>query len=416
MSNTTTLSEKFKLWAFISLCLYGALQCISISAGNYALGLCVFFSLVYGVLEPKEVKRNFSSYRWLFVLFALLFGILLLSALSSGNALYGLKIWFFKYFYRLTPLFIALLVFPKGKYLVPILFLTIFSCLITSIGGILLLEDGEWRVKAFFGHQMTLAGFLCILLPFIFGNLIKAKQTLWSYLFWTFLFLFFSVVLLLNGTRGAWIACFIAFLFLGIWAAKKSKKSLITSVLFLSLICATIFFSPRFSDRALSVTSTSLTSNTERILMWKSATQMFLDHPFLGVGLGNYKEKYQNNYIAEEAKERKQEHAHSNIFQMLGENGIVGLAAFSIFFLVLLVKSLISSFKTNNLFSAILFATTLSLFVQGLTEFNFGNSSVIRMYWLQLATLLVLMTESSANLFSFVVRPSSRRKYEDLSS
>ena len=148
--------------------------------------------------------------------------------------------------------------------------------------------------------------------------------------------------------------------------------------------------SDRFSQRALSITSTTLVSNTERLLMWKSASQMFLDHPLTGVGLGNYKSQYQGKYISPEAKEKKQEHAHSNIFQMLGENGLVGLLGYLTFFLFILVKSLIGAFKGGAFYSAIVFSITLAVFLQGLTEFNFGNSAVIRCYWVLLATFLVL--------------------------
>lgn len=117
---------------------------------------------------------------------------------------------------------------------------------------------------------------------------------------------------------------------------------------------------------------------------------MFLDHPLTGVGLGNYKTQYQEKYISPEAQEIKQEHAHSNFFQMLGENGLVGLVGYLTFFLFILFKSLFEAWRGREFYSAIIFSITLAIFLQGLTEFNFGNSAVIRCYWVLLAILLVL--------------------------
>ncbi len=251
-------------------------------------------------------------------------------------------------------------------------------------------ESQGWRVKGFFGPPMTLAGFLCCVLPLVFAGLllsIKEKKISW---FCLGSFVFLSATLLLNETRGAWIACIASFLFITAWFSVQNRKVAVVSLLLVILLGVTISASDRFSKRALSISSTTLVSNTERLLMWKSATQMFLDHPLTGVGLGNYKTQYQEKYISPEAKEKKQEHAHSNFFQMIGENGLVGLLGYLTFFLFILFRSFFEAFKRRDFYSAIIFSITLAIFLQGLTEFNFGNSAVIRCYWVLLAVLLVL--------------------------
>lgn len=55
---------------------------------------------------------------------------------------------------------------------------------------------------------------------------------------------------------------------------------------------------------------------------------MFRDHPVLGVGLGQYKDNYQQKYILPQAKEPYLTHAHNNFLPMLAENGIIGFAGF----------------------------------------------------------------------------------------
>ena len=126
---------------------------------------------------------------------------------------------------------------------------------------------------------MTLAGFLCCVLPLVFAGLllsIKEKKISW---FCLGSFVFLSATLLLNETRGAWIACIASFLFITAWFSVQNRKVAVVSLLLVILLGVTISASDRFSKRALSISSTTLVSNTERLLMWKSATQMFLDHP-----------------------------------------------------------------------------------------------------------------------------------------
>ncbi len=384
-------SQNLRNITFFFLLLYCFSQCISIAVANCCLGVCVFFSLLYGFSNREEIKENFARYKIYFYVAGVLFGCLLISALFSGGLPENLKVWFFRYAYRFSPFIIVTLLFPKPKYVLPLILLTVLSCIVTSVGGIVLADESQgWRVKGFFGHPMTLAGFLCCILPLVFSWLllsIKEKKLSW---FCLGSFLFLCTTLLLNETRGAWIACIASFLFITAWFAVQNRRVAVVSFLLVILLGVTISTSERFSKRALSVTSTTLVSNTERLLMWKSASQMFLDHPLTGVGLGNYKTQYQEKYISPEAQEKKQEHAHSNFFQMLGENGLVGLAGYLTFFLFILLKSLFEAWKGREFYSAIIFSITLAIFLQGLTEFNFGNSAVIRCYWGLLAILLVL--------------------------
>ena len=124
--------------------------------------------------------------------------------------------------------------------------------------------------------------------------------------------------------------------------------------------------------------------------MWQSAGRMFLDHPLLGVGLGQYKDNYQKKYILPEAKEREIEHAHNNFVQMAAENGAVGLAGFLALISGFIGVSLWRFRKEKNPYALMMAASTLALVLQGLTEYNFGNSAVMKCFWLTEGCLLVL--------------------------
>ena len=55
---------------------------------------------------------------------------------------------------------------------------------------------------------------------------------------------------------------------------------------------------------------------------------MGMDNFFMGVGKGNYADKYQKEYISPSAKEPTQTHAHNNFLQLFAEGGIVGFVSY----------------------------------------------------------------------------------------
>lgn len=135
--------------------------------------------------------------------------------------------------------------------------------------------------------------------------------------------------------------------------------------------------------RVQSITSTKYQSNTERILIWQSNYHMFQDHPVLGVGLGQYKDSYQKTYIS-------LGHAHNNFMQMLAENSFVGFLGFTLMISYFICHSLRRFWQTKSPYAFMISMYTLALVLQGLTEYNFGNSAVMKAFWLVLGCLLVL--------------------------
>ena len=171
----------------------------------------------------------------------------------------------------------------------------------------------------------------------------------------------------------------------------KSKRNLAVSIIFIALISTVLVNNPKFMHRLDTIDDfNKYQSNTERILIWQSAWKMFKDHPILGVGLGQYTENYQKIYISPQAKEPQLGHAHNNFMQMLAENGIVGFAGFVTMFGYIIFKNLLAWFKVKNVYALMIVSATVCLLLQGFTEYNVGNSAVIKMYWLVLGLLVVL--------------------------
>ena len=368
------------------LCFFSFISFISIAIGNIFLGIAIL--LFFMVLYKKEINIDNNTKKYYYAIMFFIF-TMLLSALFSGNIVYGLKRWADMWIWRLMP-FIIITCCIKQEDSIKILKT---SCLGISIGILCLIYQGvsgDGRAAGFFGHPMTFAGYLCMYLPLFllgyFDNLFGAKYKYVSGI----MFLTGMAALVFNGTRGAWIAVAITSGILLLYYMFRSKRNLIVGIVLIAVCSGILVNNSAFMHRVSTITNNKYQSNSERLLMWESAWNMFKDHPILGVGLGQYKDNYQQKYISSKVKEPNLAHAHNNFMQMLAENGMVGFIGFITMFAYIIGHNFIMFLNSKNIYSLAICAVAITLLLQGLTEFNFGNSAVVKAYWLILGCLVVL--------------------------
>lgn len=94
--------------------------------------------------------------------------------------------------------------------------------------------------------------------------------------------------------------------------------------------------------RTLGLTSISLTlpskqdfSTAERLAHWIAGIRMFQDHPFTGVGIGNYPDAYSHYFITIFVNPLG--HAHNYYINIAAEAGIFGLVTFLLFLIAAFV-------------------------------------------------------------------------------
>lgn len=372
----------------VLLCIFLLASFISIAAGNIFLGiltLCFF-------VKTYQKKANINSeYKRYFIAIGLFIISMLLSALFSGDIIYGLKRWADMWIWRFMP-FVVVIFLLNNYFDAKKVMLTGFTGItLTSVYAVYQGLSGISRANGFYGHPMTLGGWLCIFLPLLLIEFFERKLLGKYYWLAGLAFCICSAGLVFNATRGAWLAVAIVSAVLLIYYMFKNKRNLAVSIIFVALISTFLVNNPKFMHRLDTIDDfDKYQSNTERILIWQSAWNMFKDHPILGVGLGQYTENYQQKYISPQAKEPKLGHAHNNFMQMLAENGIVGFAGFVIMFGYIILKNLIIWFKVRDVYALMIVSATVCLLLQGFTEYNVGNSAVIKMYWLVLGLLVVL--------------------------
>lgn len=369
---------------------------ISIASGNIFLGILVLCFFIKAYKKKANIDSECKKY---FIAIGLFTLTMLLSALFSGDIMYGLNRWADMWIWRFMPFVVVL--FLLNNYIdAKKVMLTAFAGItVTSVYAVYQGLAGMSRANGFYGHPMTLGGWLCIFLPLLLIEFFEKKLLKQYHWLAGLAFCICSAGLVFNATRGAWLAVTVVCAVLLLYYMFKSKRNLAISIIFIALISTVLLNNPKFMHRLDTIDDfDKYQSNTERILIWQSAWNMFKDHPILGVGLGQYTENYQKKYISPQAKEPNLTHAHNNFIQMLAENGIVGFGGFIIMFGYIILKNFIDWLKTKNVYALMITFSTICLLLQGFTEYNVGNSAVIKMYFLILGVCVVLTKLSNKKL------------------
>lgn len=374
------------------LLLYALASSISIAAANVGVGFALLFAIVRYIKQPVEIRLD----KRLVQAIGLFWATVLISALFAyEHGIAFSKLW--AYIYRTLPLFLAAGFINSRQKMLAVLATMALSIGAADLYGIWQGAHGNPRPGAF-SHYMAFSGTLIQMIPV--AAILAIADTRWGRSGRAGLGLIAALsvaALMFNATRGAWIAVLVVaglFVLLNLRAHKKAAVALCV----FTVICAgAAYHVPSLHSRAVTVADISAGgANTERLLLWQNAWRMFLDHPLVGVGPGNFKDIHLGRYITAESKE-KLGHAHNNFLHILAENGIIGFAGFIVMFFCILVALGRRGFGRNQPLAQAVFFAAVALLVQGFTEFNYGDSAVIRMFWFLLGLAMADRAERTEN-------------------
>jgi putative inorganic carbon (HCO3(-)) transporter len=198
--------------------------------------------------------------------------------------------------------------------------------------------DGALRAFGHFDQPNPFAGYLTMILPLaICMALSRANPTPFRWLSLG------AVVLLAAGiglsqSRGAWLGAAVAAACLLLAWSRFTRRLLIPCALggalavalaisgvlppaILDRLAQTIEYFGVFDVRTVDVTSENW-AIVERMAHWQAGWYMFLAHPWLGVGAGNYGQAYPDFSVGQWIDALG--HAHNYYINMLAELGLVG--------------------------------------------------------------------------------------------
>ncbi len=382
--------ERLEQWIFNLLCAFSLFCSLSNGLTNVALGLICPLFLYRLYLGPVDWRSVIRIDRGIFACIGAFIAVAFLATLGSPEFAKGAMIFLNYNIYRMLPFAITLLWVRDKKrlwLLVSLFLLSVFVNNLITIGQGLWAADTMGRRFHGVISPMAQAGLLSAVIPVLFLATVRRAGGRFFPLIPVML-LAAVAALLFNGTRGAWLAVAVTTPVTLAFVVKDRKRyfaGILTALLLGTVIFAAV---PSFRARLATLGQANFQSNSERVLMWKSAWHMFEDHPLLGIGVGHYSKAYKTEYILPEAKERRQGHAHSNVMQMLAERGALGFLTFIAMWGYFMFFGISGWLRTRQTAYLVFFAIVLGVMLQGLTEYNLGTVVVSKCYWFSLAIAL----------------------------
>jgi O-antigen ligase len=236
---------------------------------------------------------------------------------------------------------------------------------------------GEWdgRAPSFLNSGPNgLGGFLGVLLPLEFGMLALSKDSARSVFCWVVIGCGVAG-LVLSGSRGGAISV-IATAILAVVCFSRRRISRIIAVGALVVALPVLTAVASIVVPRLTRINTQESVNT-RYLIWDSAWGMFLQHPVLGIGMGNFRESYDPNTLGIEAGAVD---VHNLYLQLLTETGVIGFGAFAALVASLFVKSFgnMKRYRRSSIefmASYVEMAVISSVLIHGAVDFLFIGST-----------------------------------------
>lgn len=245
------------------------------------------------------------------------------------------------------------------------------------------------RISGFMGHWMNFGGQQMLVFAALSAFLLffPAPKRIWWAAWGTV-----AASIFFNFTRGVWLGCFAAAIYL---VARWKARLLWTLpvVLLVGYLAAPSLVRKRLH---LALHPSADPSLAIRFEMWGVALRMMREHPWLGVGPNNIEEVYLL-YLPPDQPPivGYHEHFHNNFFQLGAERGLPVLAAWVWLMTALgwhfvrIRRRLAAARGTIWLVEGVI-AGWLAFLVEGCFEFNFGTSPVLMLFLFMATTPFIL--------------------------
>lgn len=386
---------RLESWIAIMVTLMVCFTRLSMAAGQFFYGIAILLSIIYIWKNKNElyVPAYIKKYSKSLIVMLLL---LLPSAVLTNNISVGLPEFINVWLWRIPVFFIIALCIRNKK--------TLFTML-----AVFFVDFGIDNLVAFYQHfsgmtargwgfgssVLTISGLMVMLVPILcvilldkeFPNYVKAAAL------WALGCVGFGMYG--NQSRGSWLFNMIM---VPIVSLPYVMKRFIHVVAVLAALGGVIWgFStqPQYVARFESITNTTTDgSNLGRFEVWTSSINMFKDYPAIGVGIGQWRTKYEESYRLPSENQHLY-HAHNNFIQLLSEVGILGLLGVLIFYGYMVIDNAKIWYRRRDPYSLCAMIAVFSyVFVFGQIEYTLDNSSGIRLMYFILGTMLQLRENS----------------------
>lgn len=269
--------------------------------------------------------------------------------------------------------------------------------------------QGLGRAKGYY-YAIALGDLAALLAILVFIAMLVGRLPGWYAYFGVFAVLCGLYASMMSGTRGAWLAVPIAVVF-ALWLLRhrldRLKLALISVVIVVVLFAGLALLPNQIVDRltdsqqnieAFLDQEDTNTSEGIRLLLWRTAIEIWLENPLIGTGLGDFRQDVRTRIDQGSlALEKDWGHAHNIFLDTLATTGGLGFLVFIATLFVLPANILfhigVGTLKKYSDFAVVSGLTSLLCFaIFGLTEGWIARSPMVTVY---LFCIIVFLTSAN---------------------
>ncbi len=260
----------------------------------------------------------------------------------------------------------------------------------------------DWRASGFFGHYVTYAEALQLVLALLLGIFIYLPQKLSTYgLLLALVLAAFVFALILTVTRASWVAALFSTLVILLFSSSR-KSILIGGALVLPLILAGVFVLKR--QRSINFLDRADQSTSWRETVWREGFNLLVSKPrhlLVGVGMDSIK-AHRTEWGLFDHGRLPPGHMHSNLLQLGLERGVPALLCWLLLLGVyartlwrLLRSAALDDWIERGIVLGAL-GGLCGFFLSGLVHYNWGDSEVVMIFYFIMGLTISLKSQVSS--------------------
>jgi O-antigen ligase len=268
-----------------------------------------------------------------------------------------------------------------------ILYSMILVATMVSIYGIInylsFIENISWghRAVSVFGNPNALGGYVCLVIPVIFGMLIGSTH-LWEKITLSIVIILLITTWILTFSISSWTSLILTMIILFVLAKLTKRVVFITVILSIVVVIICLFTQESLVERSMGIPG----SLESRIKCYPVGLSMVKDDLIFGIGVGNFSSFIKDFDVLERIKTTN---LHNLYLQIFVEAGLMGLCTF-LFWLVCVIRYLKSqSIKLDVSENYNIFVGLVGGVIVFLIN-NIGNVTAVHGIHLQWGTILGL--------------------------
>jgi len=260
---------------------------------------------------------------------------------------------------------------------------------IDFFGNVKYIQKSFARSTGFFNSPQTFGNYVLLLFPMVIG-LSSYSKTRGEKRWLQLSSLIILTAIIFSYTRGVWLGLIGGLIFMAILRSKKLLFAVVIGIIVGSMFLV-ILPSSKFTQRVVR-TFKSDRPVGDRIYFWQGSLRIIRDYPITGLGWEGFRKVYPKY---KPAKGRQLVcHAHNNFIDMAVDSGLLGLGIF-IWLLVTIYKVGFHIFKEleDGYFKGIAWGflgSFTAFLIAGLSQYNFGDSEVVMLFYFLLAMVMVI--------------------------